>query len=870
MSAHASASRRRLARGALTLGLALVAAACPDASERAADQDAATRGDDGVTTSEPSDGRVTDGEARVVPLEQARCARAPVDLYGQLAWVDGDGVWLADRGGAAPPRLVDALADGETAAAPVVLARAAAAPSLWVAVHDPRGCELRAYDGRGARVGAVRVDGDQCFAPAVARSIVAWPIASDADEGGGRVVWIHAGTRLVLAETALGGRPVGAPAVLGPEAASGGGSHWIVGTTDGLVAFDDDYGGLRLDGPTPDPTTLTPPTIVGRFAETAGTPTAVAALDDRVVLALRAPGDADAFGARVRVVAIDTRESGAGYAQDAGLIDLPAPMRTPPLVVAPPEGGCPSVAGGGSHWLCRGAATLVAGGDGWVAGFDLSDGERVFSDDVALDWTGLAVGDGGWIAGGGSHWQPQPDGATADGWSLVALDPDRPGSAVELAGGADAACVPSPLWGSDGLLATPVVTAMTDATLVRVPSGAPALGAGLADGWSRPSGDAHNSGHRVAGPQSCADGPLAGSIVRPGWTGHLTGVGVADHQLVVWGYTDASAFVEWQRTDGPRRIELPTIRAVDRVLPLAADDVIVAWQSPLDAGFFHLAEYGGGETPAWNHAIPSEPIAVSAVVPSTIGFYLVGGATADGDRVVRIENASGLVDERRFTGADGPVGLFELLTGPDHGAIMVTGDGTAVALRRLDAELAETGFVAHAPDGLALRPVAATIDDVGVVRVLVAARASDGTTSARLLRFGADLALDDDRVVDAVGAMATTPSGASLVVTGDALVRFGPGSELGLARPLPGELAVPPMPIAADGSVFALAFERGAGESRELVFAEAEPSGLLGCEAVGLCANLPVTMCERPEACVRAGCDPTSGLCASEAVERCP
>ncbi|MFO0745715.1 MAG: hypothetical protein U1F43_08580 [Myxococcota bacterium] len=805
---------------------------------------------------------------RYDPAAAGLCSGAPADLFGQLVWVDAGGLWLAPHVSApdATPVRIDSWGPELTPRSPVVAPPSYGGPALFVALAGPGGSELRAYDRFGKKLSTMHDDASDCTSPAAVLGILAWPVAGAANgPEGGRALIIDARRLRTLASVALGAHPLTPPSVLWSSPA---GAAWVVGTADGVVAFRDSFNPSKLTDEAPAPGEFRAPVVLGRWLEESGVVTALAPASSRLVVALRTDDDGDdGLGAHLRV--LDLVDSGVAlaFAARGELIATPAPMRVPPLVI----GGCASVAGGGSHWYCQGddPDALVAAGDGWLRAWGVPSGAVIVDRDTPIRWTGLALGSGDWLAGGGSHWLPDDDS-----WALLAFDPrDDDDLLVELANGsAPAACIPSPLWDSDGDVAVPVLSGAAP-EVVRAALRGPSIPLGLGQGAPRPLGDNGNSGRRTFGPADCPDDVLRDLNRMAIGSAQPVGVTSANWDVGYFGSDNGVGFVGWVALPTPLMVLVPSAVSIDHALQLGPVESVVAWVDRADPGLFHVADFRYTDVPIWQHDIAdADPIALAPVVQTIPEVFVAGGATARGDRLVRIEPANGVVDDRTFLAADGPAGLVDLLSGGDMGAVMVMQSGDALVLRAIDGKLRETALATYHPDGLRARWVASSVDGGGHVRVLVATHAADDTRRARLLRFGPGLVLEDERPLplDALGPMATLWDGSSLVAAGHALVRIAADGSVGLPRPWPDGLTPLTVPLAGAFG-FVVAGRAASAAGVELFYGHADGEGFLGCADAGLCMAQPdPAACESDEACVQSGCAPATGACVVQSAGGCP
>ena len=813
-------------------------------------------------------------EAAYSPAAAGLCAGAPAEVGDMAAWVDARALWLAPRGSASglTPLPLDRFEPGEVPRSPVsLIANSPDAPALVVAVAGATSCELRIFDRQGGRLGAYTVATPQCTNPSGSGRYLPWPVGdetgADPDASGGKLVWIDVIARRSVATLALGGAPLTPAAAFGSGLVSGGGSHWLVGTTRGIDVIEDPLSRSRLGpGPDPDPE-LAWPKLVGTWESLEGRVTSIVVAGDYVFVTLAADAEA-ALGRRIQALRITTVTPGEVVLVASGVpITPPGPMTAHPVTFACAIG----VAG---SWFCPRdvEATVVAGGEGWVAAWHLPLGDLAFERSVPIAWSGMSLGSDGWIAGGGSHWWPGhqplgPNPTAGPSWGVIALDPAHDASTLELASASGDRCVPSPLWDDDGTILTPVLGGGPEVVRARISS---ALG--LARGASRPLGDARNSGHAVPDVQACSDGVVRELVAYPLGDETVTAVKHSDGRTVIFGIRSETAFIRWMVGDIAVETDVEDASRIAYALALPNDEVVILYEEK-GSGAWRAASYRRSAPRLWSVALDSLVGTPAGLVASVDGTFLTAARDFDGDHVVRFDGVKGTVSGMTIGMVQEPHGVTQFAGHSGGGAFMVVELGSSLALRRVDLfeghaiRITDEVFFwqgTHAKVGA----VDAAVDGNDHLRVLVKERDPGVPEEAwRLLHYDSALTLLDDRPLPFGGSFATAVDGSSLLLGATGPVRIGPTGAFGLPRSLGGgDMAgYSPAPggIGAMADGFFVAYVLTTDSGRELIAGQADRMGFTSCTDAGLCLGQDANICDIDIACEVSGCVPTTGACES-------
>lgn len=792
-------------------------------------------------------------------------AATPAQSGGALAWVDAAGVWLAahEQASSSVPVRIDEGDSGATPQSPIALgaARAPGAPAFVVPFFGSDHCELRAYDGDGVLLWQQHVDtvnaapGESvgCVRPSGAGRYLVWPHTPPAGDPG-RVTWVDTLDGRSVVTVVLDAAPLTPAAALGTTTAAGGGSHWLVGTALGLVALDDPLADQRVEPGEPSPPALTPGVLATWPVPAGERVTGVRAADATTAVVTLAATDDPGPGHRLRFVALASESPSAMRLTTLGtMLSAPGPLTMSPLTARCDAQRTPT-------WFCGRdvEAAVLAAGDGWLGAWAVPSGEPLFVHEaLGLEWTGLAIGRGGWLAGGGSHWLP-----AGPSWRLVALDPARAApSLIELAGGPAEACVPSPLWDTDGRVAVPVI-APRDGGSALVRSIVPAPRPGLAAGSSRALGDARSAGVQTGSDDACVDGAVRRLASYELGDDIVYGVRHGFGQTIAFGTRAEAGLLRW--LEGSRRGRervLSEANTIEQALYVADDQLVLAYFDADGSGHAWLAAFTGeSHDPDWRHLIDADAGSLVGLVQLGPTGFIVAAHQGDQDVLFAIDAALGLVDRRAFGSADEPHGIERLLPDGQGGAFMILATEGALVVRRVDETLAPLATAVVSSEFSAL--VDAAADSAGTLRLLYEVRGASGDLAARWSRLERDLVARTERDAPAAGPFASNAAGASLIASLAGLTRVSAGDAFGLTQPL---VTLPdgvsPLGVAPASDGFVAAWSRITPTGLTLLLARADHAGFAGCAAVGRCLDDDPARCDRAEACVMQGCDPATGAC---------
>lgn len=766
-------------------------------------------------------------DAGVEPVERGAevafatdgCALSPAELDGASVWVDERGLWLAPHEAAASsaPRLVRSWAAGEGAHDPVITREG---PTILVAVDRAAGAELRAYDREGTPLWAAAVDEPRALAPMVAPGRIVWPILT-AD--GARYSWRDGQTgREVL--TLVSERAPSAPLVATGERLEGGGTHWVVGTQDGVELLFDPLTSSRLQDLPPIPPR---PRIAARWSS------------ERPVLRLSGVGQdvAAVLGpvADERLQLLRVGPEGTLVAAGAP-IALPGEVHADPVVFA-----CD--ASNVDRWFCAQGASgaVVLAGDGWLGAWSLPEGRELARRALSFDVSVVTLGASGEVAGGGTHWLP----SGALGWRLALLDPSARADDLELAEG-EGGCTTSPLWDSDGTITTVVVG--PEPLLVRSVARGGLLG--IAPGRPRGRGGRHNAVEQVASALVCDDRVTRGVGAVALGGDFIEGVALSGTAVVAYGARDGRGLLRWLPGDAPAAEQVVDDTAdVERAVGLGDGSVAVAYR---DAGArLHVRAFSPAGS-AWDWSVDGEGVPL-ALVRAASGELWLGVRGGSSDAVHRVDPVAGPVETRAFFEDEG-IGLAQLAVDPRGGALMVLDGSPRIGVRWLDA-LAQPGPLIWWGDGEAVRvAVSAGVDGEGLARVVVD-RVGGGP---ELWIFEGD-AREVVPLPVAAELAAFGPDGDALAIAPEGLVRVSKTGRLGLMRAIALGPDLEPLgrALVADASAFVAAFTR---RGPELVWMWADGHGFTSCGDVGACGGRP-DACDAEAPCEPRGCAPDTGAC---------
>ncbi len=735
-----------------------------------------------------------------------------------------------------------------------------------LAVDDDTGATLHTFTAAGRAFTTIAVPGHASATPRGSGRVLAWPLA-DRTSGGGRLVWVDVILGREIFALEIESAPLTQPAAFGNDLVSGGGSHWLVGTTAGLVAVRDTLVGRRLQDGAVNIGATPVPRIVGSWTSTDGEVRQVLVVGDLVVVGLAAP---DAEGVqRYRALRRVLMPPDNWVFETVG-----ADMLAPGNATAHPVAWNCNDNGERRGWHCPADAegTLVVGGDGWLVAWRLPEGVQTLSETSDLRWTGLSLGRGGWVAGGGSHWLPAEESV---GWRVVSYVPGL-GEPIELLAGIGGDCVASPLWDTDGSL----VGAAPGASpfVVQGAGGKNAIGMlTSAEGWSRPHGNASNGGSEVLDVGTCADGIVRAHEHFPLAAEEISGVAHGAFRDVVHGARNGFGYLRFLPGFGAdTAIDVTDASFIDQLVVVDLNSVVFARTSNDGSGIQSLRRHDELNRIAFDHVLPGEEGGITGLVEPAAGTWFVGARRGDRDVIHRVTENDGWQEAREF-GVDTPdIGLVRLLPGAardgasrgGEGAVMVLVADNRLILRRVDAQLDEVATATWS-EATTLAFIDAAVDWHGRVRVIVA---DPGAPSAGplLLQYSQDLRLESTTVLPAAGPIAFDGLGASLVATTAGTFRIGVDGTVNALYPVGSDLFPINRGVNYNGSGYSVLLQRFSTEGRTLVRVNTDLIGLGSCGAAGSCLNVNADACDGvTEACVASGCEPVSGQCATTTFPGC-
>ena len=838
---------------------------------------------------------LTERRSSYEPSQVGLCAGAPVDLFGRVAWVSDQTLWLAPHPstGLVEPTAVLALGPTASARSPVVLADSpqpnGATPVLALAVDDRAVSTLHILDLQGNELAAFTKPGHSSLQPIARGRVVVWPL-HDLVRGAGHAAVISLSTMSPLFDLELPGVPTTPALVFGPDLESGGGSHWVIGTDQGLVVVADPWLSRRLSAsPSSVEVLADPPVVIARHELPGGRIQSLLVLRDHLLVGL-----ANDDGQSLQLLRYDFSGSSVTFTP------VGAPVVPPGPITAHPVGFACSEARQLATWYCPKdeVATIVAGGDGWLNAYHILTGTTESLSTEPLVWTGLTLGRGGWVAGGGSHWLPdtrngggshwlpsdpddQPGAQRPPGWQLWAIHRDEPDvllasetfdASTPSPSGLPSTCVPSPLWDTSGTIATPVST-VRGPSVSRTTTRAVPGGVGMAVGSPRPFGDTQNSGGFLDDPLACADG-----LQRYLDSTSLEGIelmGVA-HELpssVAYGSRLGQAFYRWLPGPGTEiEVLIEDAVYIDNLIIQNPSGQLAALYRTLDGqSVVDLrGSYGAmlSRTP-----FDGADAGLAGFAPSIDDRFIVATWPAT---LLLVEPGVGTVDTLAFDDAADGASSFELVghlgldlpqAGPGDATVVYTVDSTVV-IRRVDASLDERDATT---DTTLTQPiiVAATTDALGHIRVIVQDVAAIESPHTFLWHYDADLERVRSIPLHEAGPMTTLLSGDSLVSGSSGLYRIGPDGDIGLPHLPQPNLEVVVRGFAAIGDGFMVAYRR-LDSPQSLVWGRADPLGFTSCEQAGACVNENPDACDADDPCLAVGCEPATGACISADLPFCP
>ena len=784
----------------------------------------------------------------------------------------------------APRRLVDFSPEEHPAGTAGRTAAAPGAATVFQVLRSNAGCRLLGVDLDAGPVWVVEApEALSCAAPAASDAGVLWPVTTAA---GGALWLLDAETGARAAALDLPVDPTTGPVFIGdgPDPRENGGSHWLVGGENAVMA-------MRV------PTGAAPP-VLEAVEALDGVVTALAAAAsgrqgadavDAAVATLRSDPETEGYGDVLARFDVDVAVGADALLAARPVVDLGAPARTPPVLALDcAEPGEPvdpvnPQANGGSHWWCPGGLVAV-GQDGMLRAFEFETGAlyREIALNPGLRPTGLTLGRDDRFYNGGSHWR----GGAGGFFALNATDPVAGHPATLAAGIApEATCVPAPVLDSDGALRSARIDPAGGVHALASPSDSG--GAGV--GYSRPGGDASGSARPTPADAPCPGGPVP---LFSAATASLAGLEV---------------FAAVGLPDGGRVI--------------AAEEIDRPGLTPT------LVRVGASGRPVWRRTFPDaqgRTLRFSELAVDPVGgrIFAVGGTFSlalglEGPTVVRVDLDGGaprsatIDDGTRLAGSglvpevDGGVSFF--------GLSVNTGD---VDRLRLDATLTEVGRVRFAP--LRNRPVQAAIGqgaDVlvltedGVTRfspagdvlaefrppppgapatrlrahfavspageVFVAATLHDGAgrfgTAVEVLSSALSLVGEQPVAgIERPQGLGLTPEGAAgwLLSSDLRLVRLSAAGAASPAVPVPvgaGRTVSVGLSLDPDGRPQVLANALLADlQTRAPLLAQADFDGRAACGAAGRCVGADDGPCVDPNPCLAGRCVPSTGECAFE------
>jgi hypothetical protein len=847
-------------------------------------------------SNEASSNSLTDRRSSYEPSQVGLCAGAPVDLFGKIAWVSDQTLWLAPHPstGLGDPTAVLSLGPTASARSPVVLVESPQPtpdiPVLALAVDDQAVSTLHILDLQGNQLATITRPGHNSIQPLSRGGVAMWPL-HDLVRGAGHALIIALDTLSPLYDLELPGVPITPALVFGPALASGGGSHWVIGTDQGLVVVADRWLAQRLG---PSPTSIeviaAPPTVIAQHELPAGRIESLLVLREHLLVGL-----ANDDGQSLQLFRFEF--SGGSVA----FTPVGAPVVPPGPITAHPVGFACNAADPLVTWYCPRdeVATIVTGGDGWLNAYHVLTGTTESLSSEPLVWTGLTLGRGGWVAGGGSHWLPDtrngggshwlpndPHGPPGDpaqppGWQLWAVHRDAPDSILDFEtfepatsnpAGLPSTCVPSPLWDTSGTISTPV-SGLQGPSVSRTIAPEVSGGVGVAVGSPRPFGGLTNSGAAIVDPLACADG-----VRRYLDTASLEGIELsslahAPNTSVAYGSKLGQGYFRWLPGPGPDIEALVQDTAsIEHLAVLGpAGQLAMLYRTADDQTTLDLR----GSFTALLSRTP-----FSGAEPGIVGFaqgadnrFIVATWPAT---LLLVEPGVGTVDSIAFDDAPNGTHSFALVphvgpalpqAGPGSATVAYTFD-SAVVIRRVDATLDE---VAAITDTTLTRPavVAATTDGLGHIRVIVEDSAALESPHIFLWHFDADLERIRSLPLHEAGPMSTLLSGDSLVAGASGLFRIGRDGDIGLSHPARPDLEVVGPGFAAIGDGFMVAYRR-LDSPEVLLWGRSDALGFTSCAQAGACINENPDACDGDDPCLANGCDAATGACIFADLPFCP
>lgn len=797
---------------------------------------------------DPSDAELSEVTLAATVDPVGRCESTPAASFGRVAWMEGDTL-LAGRPSDTGPAQPLFTSNRAGLRRPVVALGREYHPDSQAFVITTASADTSAIeilDHRGNLRAAVDLPG-LALPPLVGTTHLVAPVSAESSG----IQWVSLLSGALGFTLPLSSPPTTSAAPFGPALLSGGGSHWVVGTGSGLLSVADRYLNRRLeDGPIDPLVTADLPTITGEHALD-GTPRGLLILGDRLVVHLERGSTHHLQLFRIEL-APDTTTF-----VPLGSTALPSAPTTQPVgidcqVSVPDPAFCPKFE----------VATVVIGGEGWLHAYHLSTGDQIALSAEPITWTGLALGRGGWVAGGGSHWLPADPEPTPGLWLVHPLHPLRP----VLEGVTGSACVPPPIWDHGGQLALPVggELALVDLTgLSDLPALGPTTPLGPASGPSRSGGGDNQNTQRDLDGLACEDGTPRGVTIVAATPANVQGVRTDYPDVLVFGTMDEVPFFQWFAPPEARWRMDPVIisdaASIDQAEVLPDDTFIIALTD--QSGHQLLERYSSRQIFQQRTNIGGDGSGrtVLGLVPQGDLDHIIAESPAT---LALVRELDGRLDEVDF--GDAPDGATLRLLMPRQGnagagAVMVVVTDSRVIVRRVDGALDELAVEVDSTLA-APRLIEATTDGNGMIRLLL----EDGQTTW-LWRYDESLVRVGARRLPKTLALITAQEGDSLLILSDGLARLTNHEALGLTRPLPPVGAVSLL----RGGHTAFGYSLGLVTPERVYLAAVDILGGSGCLSAGSCTGSRMLGCDFADPCLAVGCEPTTGECREEPAGTC-